>query len=147
MAKKITIKVEASSKDPYSRYHAVTIDEDLPPNFWTTPIPKKTAGGHFVWTKDVDLGPGRHYVVYGNSADCGEQYRWSGAIYVNDKKIADSTTICRGNYLEAYFTVPQLTVLNRIVSRVSKASILGGFKLLAGGKIIKWIKKANEGKK
>jgi len=144
--RKIKIKVEASSKDPYSRYHAVTVDEDLPPNFWKTGVPKTVRAGHFLWEKELELPKGRHYVIYGNSASCSEKYYWTAAIYINDEKIADSNTVCRGNYLEAYFTVPQLTVINKIISKISKVSVFGIFKTIAGGKLIKVFRKANKKK-
>lgn len=147
MGKVVKIRIEASSKDPYARYHGVSIDEDLQPAFWKTQ-PEKIAGtrrGYFRWEEEIELPVGRHYVVYGVSSPCRDPYYWNAVIYINDKEVARSSKVCGGNYLEAYFTVPFLPVINRVVSRVSKFSVLGLFKMLAGGKILKGSTKKREG--
>jgi len=145
---KVKIKIEATSKGPYVRYHGVSIDEDLPKIFWKE-APDKVVGttiGYFRYETEVDLDPGRHYVVYGNSSVCKRPYFWNAVIYVNDQILIQSSKVCRDNQLEGYFTVPQRTFLNRIISKICQFSIFGVFKKIAGGKFIKTLRKKGEKK-
>ncbi|MCD6100876.1 MAG: hypothetical protein J7K33_09890 [Candidatus Marinimicrobia bacterium] len=142
----VEIKIEASSKDPYARYHAVAIDEDLMSVFWKNQPDKivKTAAGKFNYVKKVDLEPGRHYVVYGVSAPCKDPYYWHAKIYINGREVISSGRVCSGNYLEAYFTVPFLPVINKIISGITRISFFGLLKTIAGGKFLKKGKKKSK---
>jgi hypothetical protein len=100
----VRIRVEAVSNDPYARYHGLSIDSDLPANFWTV-APGRIVGMRFSpfrYETEVDLPPGNHYVVYGNSAD--PTYPWTANVYV-DGTLVGSGIVHRDRFLKASFTI------------------------------------------
>jgi len=105
----VEIKVVAwSDVDIWDRYHGLAIDQPLNADFWKSQ-PEKIAGRtwmrktRFTYTKTVDLEPGKHYVIYGNSAT--EDMVWIAEIYINNKLMGRKDDIYRGNFLRVDFNV------------------------------------------
>jgi hypothetical protein len=100
----VRIRVEATSNDPYVRYHGLSIDSDLPANFWSVAPGRVVGAGFppFKYETEVSLPPGDHYVVYGNSAD--PTYPWTANVYV-DEMLVGSGTVHRDKFLKVTFTV------------------------------------------
>jgi hypothetical protein len=100
----VRIRVEATSNDQYLRYHGLSIDSDLPANFWSV-APGRVVGigsSPFKYETEVSLPPGDHYVVYGNSAD--PTYPWTANVYV-DGMLVGSGIVHRDKFLKVTFTV------------------------------------------
>jgi len=99
------VKLEVLAKaigDPYSRYHGLTVDRDLPAGFWRTGVGViMVCPVSLCYAARLNLTPGRHYVVYGNS--CMQGY-WDSIIKVNGRIIARGN-VTATRFLKAEFTV------------------------------------------
>lgn len=100
----VTIRIEATSTEPYMRYHGKSVDQALASNFWDTQEEKQigVAGKSFTHTQTVELAGGSHYVIYGNSA--ATTYVWPSKIFINGVLKAQGN-VNRGAFLRADFTV------------------------------------------
>mgnify|MGYP000023420131 CR=1 FL=1 len=99
------VKLEVLAKavgDYFMRYHGLAVDRDLPPRFWEKHV-GVIAQTFFrlCYATRLNLAPGRHYVVYGNS--CGKGY-WDSIIKVNGRIIARGK-VTASRFLKAEFTV------------------------------------------
>ena len=106
----VEIKVVAwSDVDTWARFHGLAIDQPLNADFWRSQ-PEKIVGltprwnPRFTYTKTVDLEPGKHYVIYGNSTTL-EDGVWIAEIYINNKLMGRKDDIYRGNFLRVDFEV------------------------------------------
>jgi hypothetical protein len=108
----VTIRIEATSKDPYPRYHGFALDSDLNEDFWISQpenvigvTPKETYV--FTWEKEFDLSPGLHRCTYGNSAYVKVlPYPWHTKILIDGKQVAEGD-VGRDQFLTAQFTVEE----------------------------------------
>lgn len=99
----VDIHVRAwSDVDYYARYHALSIDEPLDRFFWETQ-PAKIIGvspfgmARFEYGTTVELEPGEHTIIYGNSSI--ETMSWKAELYINGELVATSNNVYRGNPL------------------------------------------------
>jgi len=86
----VTIRIESYAvNDPYGRYHALGIDQEIDSRFWITQ-PEKVIGvsaGTFVYERPYSLSPFvKHMVVYVPSSKPG--LYWSSKIFANRILIA-----------------------------------------------------------
>ncbi len=100
----VTIRIEATSTEPYARFHGKSVDQALAAGFWNVQEEKVigTAGRSFTHTQTVDLADGSHYVSYGNSA--AVTYVWHSKIFINGV-LKGEGDVNRGAFLRADFTV------------------------------------------
>lgn len=108
----VTIRIEATSADPFARYHGFALDSDLAPDFWITQpenvIGQTPAGTYvFTWEKAFDLAAGSHRATYGNSAYVKLlPYPWHTKMLVDGKQVAEGD-VGRDQLLTAQFTVEE----------------------------------------
>jgi len=99
------VKLEVLAKavgDPWVRYHGLTVDRDLPAGFWEKGVGViAVCPTSLCYATRLNLTPGRHYVVYGNSCQAGY---WDTIIKVNGKIIARGN-VTATRFLKAEFTV------------------------------------------
>jgi hypothetical protein len=106
----VTIRIEATSSDPYARYHGLAVDSTLNEDFWVSQ-PEKVIGVSpekayaFTWEGKVDLSVGSHRCEYGNSAYVKIlPYPWHTKIFVEGSKVAEGD-VGRDQHLIANFNV------------------------------------------
>ena len=100
----VTIRIEATSTEPYMRFQGKSVDQALADQFWNVQEENQigVAGKSFVHTQTVELAEGSHYVIYGNSA--AVTYVWNSKIFINGVLKAQGN-VNRGAFLRADFTV------------------------------------------
>jgi hypothetical protein len=105
----VTIRIEATSSDPYARYQGLAVDSTLNEDFWVSQ-PEKIIGTSyppFTWEGTVDLSVGSHRCEYGNSGYAKEPsvpYPWHTKIFVSGSKVAEGD-VGRDQHLIANFNV------------------------------------------
>lgn len=72
----VSVKITITSKsamDRYGRYHGLTVDTPLHPQFWSyqTGAIIGVSAGKFRWSKTFDLTEGNHYLIYQVSSFVG----------------------------------------------------------------------------
>lgn len=84
------IKIQAwRTTDTYSRSHGLTVDRDLPENWWLlSGYQFLVTSSPFTYTRTVYLLPGSHFVEYSASGYV-PNYAWHARIYINDVLIAE----------------------------------------------------------
>ena len=100
----VEIRIEATTADPWLRYHGKALNQNLEYGFWNTQPDKKigTTRSNFTHIQTIEVTEGSNYFIYGNSADAG--YTWQTKIFI-DGVLAAEGDVDRRNSLRADFTV------------------------------------------